>query len=243
LTRRRTLLALVIALAVTGCGTKALGSGEAGHVNGRTLVFADNFDGNQLDTRRWAPYFSAGHLGNGLRRPSAFSLDGHGRLVVTARMSGGQIVSGGMAARKSQTYGRFEFRVRTVVDPTGTMSGVVLTWPQSGRWPIDGENDIYETGSAAGTRRPFHSYVHFGAGNQQYAYRHAADAAAWHTMAMDWSPNAIRIYRDHRLVWTVNDRRAIPDVPHHLTIQLDAKADRKLTRPVRMFVDWVRIYR
>jgi beta-glucanase (GH16 family) len=221
----------------------AFGRGEADQANRRTLIFADDFSGNKLDSQRWAPYFSAGHVGNGLRRPSAFRLDGKGRLVVTARMSGGQIVSGGMAALRSGTYGRFEFRVRTEVDPTGTMSGVVLTWPQSDRWPVDGENDIYETGSAAGTRRPFHSYIHFGKHNQQYAYRHSADAAAWHTIAMDWRPNAIRIYRDGRLVWTVNDRRAIPDVPHHLTIQLDAKADGKLTRPVRMFVDYVRIYR
>jgi Glycosyl hydrolases family 16 len=209
---------------------------------GRRLVYEDHFDGTAVDTTRWSPYNSAGNAGNGLRRPSALSIDGEGHLVITASMADGQIVSGGMSNRLNLTYGYFEFRVRTEVDPTGTMSGVVLTWPQSGRWPQDGENDIYETNEAVNTRRPFYSFVHYGLSNQQYYFRHDADGSEWHTMAMDWSPTAIRIYRDGALVWTLQDPAAIPHVAHHLDIQLDAKATRTLTTPVRMYVDDVRIY-
>jgi hypothetical protein len=61
-------------------------------------------------------------------------------------------------------------------------------------------------------------------------------------MAMDWSPSAIKIYRDGALVWTITDPAAIPDVPHHLCIQLDALGSGTLTQRVRMAVDWVRIY-
>jgi beta-glucanase (GH16 family) len=162
--------------------------------------------------------------------------------VITAQMVDGQLVSGGMSNRQSYTYGWFEFRVRTEPDPTGTMSGVVLTWPESGRWPVDGENDIYETGANAGTRFPFHSYVHYGAANDQYRFTHDADAAQWHTMAMDWRPDAINFYRDGNLVATLTDVAAIPDVAHHLSIQLDATATRGLTMPVRMLLDYVRFY-
>ena len=56
----------------------------------------------------------------------------------------------------------------------------------------------------------------------QRSYRHLTDANQWHTMAMDWSKYAIKIYRDGALVWTITDPAAIPDVPHHLAIQLDA---------------------
>lgn len=147
-----------------------------------------------------------------------------------------------MSNRRSYTYGWFEFRVRTEPDPTGTMSGVVLTWPESERWPVDGENDIYETGADAGTRFPFHSYVHYGTANDQYRFTHDADAAQWHTMAMDWRPDAISFYRDGTLAATLTDVAAIPDVAHHLCIQLDATATRELTMPVRMFLDYVRIY-
>jgi hypothetical protein len=206
------------------------------------LVFADDFDGTTLNTHDWDLYNSVGNGGHGLRRPSALTLDGHGDLVVTAAMAGGQLVSGGMANRQNYRYGRFEFRVRTDPDPSGTMSGVVLTWPGSGRWPIDGENDIYETGAAINSRSPFYSYVHYSAANRQYSFRQNADGAQWHTLAMEWTASAIRIYRDGALVWTVTDPAAIPQVAHHLCIQLDATADRSLQTPVRMYVDYVRIY-
>jgi hypothetical protein len=205
-------------------------------------VFEDHFNGSSLNTSHWSPYYGPGHAGNGLRRPSAFSLDGNGHLVVTARMVDGQLVSGGMANRRDLTYGRFEFRVRTEADPTGTTSGVVLTWPESDNWPIDGENDIYETGNAV-SRSPFYSYVHYGSTNQQYHYRHEADAAQWHTFVMDWRPTAVKVYRDGALVWTLTDAAAIPRVPHHLCIQLDATASAILSQPVRMYVDYVRVYR
>jgi endo-1,3-1,4-beta-glycanase ExoK len=210
--------------------------------DGRRLVFEDEFDGAALNTMSWRPYNSVGNGGNGLRRESATQLDGGGRLVITAQMVDGQLVSGGMSNRQSYIYGWFEFRVRTEPDPTGTMSGVVLTWPESERWPVDGENDIYETGGDAATRFPFHSYVHFGAANDQYSFTHDADAAQWHTMAMDWRPDSIRFYRDGTLAATLTDAAAIPDVAHHLCVQLDATATRELTVPVRMLVDYVRIY-
>jgi hypothetical protein len=60
-------------------------------------------------------------------------------------------------------------------------------------------------------------------------------------MAMEWEPNAIRIYRDGALVWTVSDASAIPDVAHHLCIQLDAFKTWVSGAP-RMQVDDVRIY-
>jgi hypothetical protein len=209
---------------------------------GRKLLFEDGFNGTTLNTGDWRPYDSAGHGGNGLRRPSALSLDGAGHLVITADMINGQIVSGGMSNSLNRTYGLYEFRVRTDPDPTAIMSGVVLTWPQSERWPEDGENDIYETGQAVNTRWPFFSFIHYTSSNKQYQFLHNADGAQWHTMAMDWTADAIKIYRDGVLVWTLEDKAAIPDVAHHLTIQLDAKATRTLTTPVRMYIDEVRIY-
>lgn len=218
-------------------------SGAPPTASGATLVFEDNFDGTVLNTNAWTPYNSAGNGGNGLRRPSAFSLDGNGNLVVTAQMVNGQLVSGGMSNKINFTYGRVEFRVRTEPDPTATMSGVVLTWPQSENWPTDGENDMYETLTAANTRSPFYSFVHYGPSNQQYWFRHEADASQWHTITMDWGPQAIKIYRDGALVWTVTDVLAIPDVAHHVCIQLDATATRTLTTPVHMYVDYVRIYK
>jgi hypothetical protein len=208
-----------------------------------TLVFEDNFDGTALNTTHWSAWYSAGHGGNGLRRPSAFTV-ANGMLVVTAKMVDGKIVSGGMSHRHDQIYGRYEFRVRTEVDPTGTMSGVVMTWPKYQWSPEFTESDIYETGVAVNTRWGFKTFIHYGYSySTQKIFSHAADASQWHTMVMDWRQSSLRIYRDGALVWTLTDTAAIPDVLHHFGIQLDARATRTLTTPVRMYVDYVRIYR
>ena len=218
-----------------------IGSSVPG-ADGRRLLFEDDFDGTQLNTAAWSTYNGTGYNGHGLRRPYAITLDGQGHLAITAQTINGTTVTGGMANRLNRPYGLYEFRVRTDLDTSRNMSGVVLTWPQSGRFPQDGENDIYETGTY-NPRDPFFSFIHFGnTASQQTSFKQYADATAWHTMAMDWSSSAIKIYRDGALVWTVTDPQAISHAAHHLAIQLDALGNGQLSGPVRMYVDWVRIY-
>jgi len=237
----RTLAAAVCAAAFT-CLCVLPAGAAADPAAGRKLLFEDNFYGTTLNTASWAPYNGPGYNGHGLRRPYQVKPDGHGNLVISAQMINGAVISGGMTNRINRTYGLYEFRVRVEPDPTHNMSGAVLTWPQSGRWPQDGENDIYETGTYD-PRKPFFSFIHFGStATSQHSYKHLADANQWHTMAMDWSQYAIKIYRDGALVWTVTDPQAIAHVPHHLCIQLDALGTGKLTQRVRMAVDWVKIY-
>lgn len=211
------------------------------------LVYEDNFDGSSVDSTKWNLYNSAGHAGNGLRRPSAFSTDGNGALVITANMNDSdQIVSGGMSSKTATTYGKFEARVRTEADPTGTMSGVALTWPVSNNHLQDGENDFYETGRAVNTRTPFHSFIHWPnspASNYQTHITHNADGTQWHTMTMEWSADSIKIYRDGEFIGEETDPAKIPDVAHKLCLQLDAFSNSTtLTQPVRMYVDYVKVY-
>jgi hypothetical protein len=59
---------------------------------------------------------------------------------------------------------------------------------------------------------------------------------------MEWTASSIKIYRDGRLAWTVTDRAIIPDVAHHLSMQLDA-FKKTMSGTVRMQVDWVKIYK
>ncbi len=161
------------------------------HIPEWELDFEDNFEGGSVDTEHWNIYNSAGHNSNGLRHPSAYTVE-EGKLVVTARMcavSGNQaeidgqtvaipsgaklsddgtevLVSGGMAHRKEYSPGtKFEFRVRCEKDASNTMSAVILTWPKSGsdRNVRCEESDIYETGSTtAATRDKVSSFFHYG---------------------------------------------------------------------------------
>ncbi len=203
------------------------------------LDFEEDFEGNSVNRSQWSLYDGPGHNNNGLRRPTAFSV-ADGILTVTAEMKDGQLVSGGMAHVKNYKFGRFEARVRADDDPSYATSAVLLTWPQSERWPIDGENDFYET--TTNRRQSFHTYIHYGSDNKQYHKEHLFNATQWHTVAMEWSPDAIRIYVDDVLQWTLEDKNAIPTVPHHMTIQLDTFA-KTMTGSTKMQVDWVKIYR
>lgn len=209
------------------------------------LVFEDQFDGAAVDKTKWSPYTSSGHGGNGLRRPSAFTQE-NGQLVITAAWDGTNIVSGGMSHRYDQLYGSYEFRVRVDPDPSGQTSGVVLTWPLSGRSVPDGEMDIWETGHSAAGRNPWYTFIHLsqdGVTDKQVRLVHNSDAAQWHTIRMDWSRDAIRTYVDGVLDGQITDPARIPSTPHHLCVQLDAFSNNPLPAPVRMYVDWVKVYR
>lgn len=206
-----------------------------------SLVLSDDFDGTSLDLTKWFTYGPnwPGNLGIGLRDGRAVSV-ANGVMTITAQWLNGVIVTGAISTRLYQMYGRWEFRVRTDTDATRTVSGAILTWPKSERWPVDGENDIYETLNNS-SRSPFYTFIHYDVSNQQYYYLHQADASQWHHIAMEWEPSAIRIYRDGALVYTLTDTYAIPDTLHRLAIQLDPFTP-FLSGPVKMQVDNVRIY-
>lgn len=218
------------------------------------LVFEDTFDGIALDTTKWSVYTSPGNHDSepGLRLARAVTVQ-NGKLVITAtwdpnasRIAGryGEVVSGAMSHRTDYTYGRFEVIGRVDNDPTATMSAVALTWPQSGIWPRDGENDWWETLHNP-SRRPTHSFFHFlnsiGQPDQVALTYDDIDSTVFHKYTMDWEPDRIRVFVDDVLHGTVTDKRAIPQVPHHVCLQLDAFG-RRIIQPVKMEVQSVRIY-
>jgi hypothetical protein len=173
-------------------------------------------------------------------------------MVITAQMQNGSLVSGGMEHRYNQQYGKYRFRVRTDNDPSRSMSGVVLTWPQSGVHPRDGENNMYETLVQTANRNPFFTFIHkpFGSHSDQEYYEHHADGSQFQIMTMEWTPDRITITREgpgrdgNWDSWTVNETGAdlIPDNPHKLAIQLDAW-QHSMPGTVRMEVDWVEVYK
>lgn len=213
-------------------------------------IFRDDFSGSSLGGN-WSQFNSQGNSNYGLRVPSANTV-ANGRLIITAQMRNGTLESGGMSHAIDQRYGKYVVRVRTDNDPSQAVSGVVLTWPQSGVHPRDGENNIYETLVKTPNRNPFFTFIHkpYGSKSDQEHYKHTADGAQFQLMTMEWTPDRITIIREgpggatYRDVWTVNETSAdlIPDVAHHLSIQLDAWKH-SIAGPVRMEVDYVEIYK
>jgi hypothetical protein len=206
-------------------------------------VLTETFDEPSLDRSVWELYDSVGNAGHGLRRPDAVTVV-DGVLTITADMEDGQLVSGGLRHRYTQAYGRYEVRVRTSADESETMSGVVLTWPDSEEQRRDGENDFYETLAEPGDRSRFHSFIHRpgGTADQQDITVHTSDASEWRTVTMEWTPDALRLYRDGNLVKTITEtsQDVIPDADHYLAIQLDAWDD-SLPAPVTLEVDSISV--
>lgn len=246
---------------------------------GWELLYEDNFDGTTINTSTvvdlankksgwhlYGPY--PGHGQNGIRTPASMSVDGKGNLVITAHNVNGVIESGGMSNYTYTKYGRFETRVRTEIDPTGTMSGVILTWPWDGTSNLlNGENDFYETLHPKGTRTPFKSFIHYpnsATGSEQTAWTHNSDGTQWHKVVMEWAPikNSsgtiideyinIKVYKDDGTLVSDNtlkesddpSRENIPNIAHRVCIQLDQFQEQYLlTQDVHMYVDYMRVYK
>jgi beta-glucanase (GH16 family) len=103
-------------------------------------VLDEGFNGTTLDSGVWST--GQGSAGQGVQQANAISV-ANGSLNITAQMLDGTLVSGGVQHRGGQAYGRFEVRVRTDNDASGTMSGQIAT-AGSGSSHV-----LYNTGSVS----------------------------------------------------------------------------------------------
>jgi beta-glucanase (GH16 family) len=210
--------------------------------DGWTLRDSDEFDGSRLDLSRWRVYDGPGNAGVGLRRPSAVTVE-DGALAIEARGD----VSGGIAwFGEPTTYGRWEFRARA--DAGSGYGQAILLWPDSDRWPEDGEVDVMEI--IAPNRDELVVTVHYGADDQQESVTVPGDFTQWHTYAVEWEPDHVTVLLDGERVFTTTNPAAVPDVPMHLAIQNDVgplpgwipARDAETPDVVGLHVDWVRLY-
>ncbi len=142
-------------LLMTGCKKEAV---QTLPERNWQLVWSDDFDGaagSLPDDTKWAFDIGAGGWGNSelqnyTSRPSNASLDGDGKMVITARSEpfGGAYFTSARIKTKNlfaQAYGRFEARIKTPhgpgIWPAFWMLGADIdTKP----WPQCGEIDIME---------------------------------------------------------------------------------------------------
>jgi beta-glucanase (GH16 family) len=190
----------------------------------------ESFDGSSVDTSVWHVYDRAGNGGHGIRSPEAITV-ADGVLTITAQMIDDTLVSGGLRLRATQTYGRYEIRVRTQADDA--LNGVVVTWPASDDTAADGRHTIYQTNGGT----PVRSVIGLTDGTDT-AINLGASGEVWHTVAVEWTPESVSVHLDGALVDTVTG--PVADSPHFAAIQLDALAD-TVDGPVTMEVDQITI--
>ncbi len=190
------------------------------------------------DLSSWTLYDGEGHDGNGRRTPEAASVS-DGVLTIKGDARGD---AEGMEWNPGVTYGRWEARVRSSVADKD-YHAVLLLWPDSEKWPDDGEVDFMEISDPARQHTDF--FLHFGNGTSDGAQLHGAvtaDATQWHNWAVEWAPDHITAYLDGQQWWTTTEKKALPPGPMHMTIQLDNFRSHGRLKPSSMQVDWVRYY-
>jgi beta-glucanase (GH16 family) len=198
-------------------------------------VVRDEFEGTAVDESKWALYYSPGHAGNGLRRPSQITVN-NGILTIAGTADG---TTGGMSMYYGRKYGRWETRMQI---PRGDhrYHPVALLWPDAENWPVGGEVDYAETTTAA-TDVDF--FLHYGAENRTTHAAKAVDLTQWHNYAVEWTPNWIRGYVDGVMFFSDTTRSHLPPGSMHQTLQLDWFPNGSTpTTPSQMNVAWLRVY-
>lgn len=212
---------------------------QAAVLNGwGAVIDGDEFNGATIDTTKWGLYDGPGHVGNGLRRPSAFSVvDGVGRI------HGENGTTGGSAFRLGSYGYRVECRARCYNTGPGTdrFHPVLILWPDSDQWPAGAEYDFMECDEGDGV---FQLFMHL-PNHEPYRQDHYSedlDIQNWHNYACEWNPVArtLRAWVDGRLVYNGSGRVAEAPGPMHLTWQLDHFGGDP--RPANFDLSFVRIY-
>jgi beta-glucanase (GH16 family) len=229
----------------------------APRANGQwTLVDQDDFAGSRVDGSKWQVYDADATNGISRWSSSMVSVSG-GELRIAGRgrnPSGEGNVSGGLCwcnGAGNQLYGRWEVRARF---EAGVGYGqAILLWPQSNRWPEDGELDFVETPN--GSKNLAVGTVHWGSSNTEDYRNVSGDFTQWHTYVVEWESGYVKMYIDDKLFYdsTTSSRRPqIPNTKMQLAIQQEPgpfgsnwvpAPNSSTPDTVTMHIDWVRIYR
>lgn len=146
-------------------------------------------------------------------------------------------VTGGLAG---QTYGRYSVRFRA--DPVAGYKTAWLLWPDSGRWPSDGEIDFPE-GRLDGTISAYAHYADANGGQDAFEGS-SARYDRWHIATTEWQPGRIRFYLDGTLLGT--STKEVASKPMHWVLQTETATSGTSPTPVsagHVKIDWVVAYR
>jgi beta-glucanase (GH16 family) len=140
-------------------------------------------------------------------------------------------------ATYGQLYGRYAVRFRA--DALTGYKTAWLLWPDSGRWPRDGEIDFPE----GNLDDVIKSYVHHqgaSSSSDQDVFTTSARYSGWHTAITEWTPGKVVFLLDDQIVGQTTTR--VPNTPMHWVLQtetaLEGAAPTASTQG-NVQIDWV----
>jgi len=177
--------------------------------------------------------------GLGTYAPSRVLSVEDGALTFDLRAEDGEYL--GAALTAGHTYGRQfgRFSIRWRADPVPGFGLAFLLWPDSERWPDDGEIDFPEgwlDGSITATAH------HADPTGGRDRFDTGASMTDWHVTTVEWTPSAVTFSLDGRVVGT--STTDVPQNPMHVVLQ--AGTNGSGTPPPddargRIQVDWVQV--
>lgn len=225
-----------------------------------TLVFEDNFEGNDLDETKWerCPQWKRQDLNNYWDDKMSY-LDGEGNLIIEMSYdkSSDRFLSGGVRSKGKfeQAYGYFEIRC-TVNTVPGCWTAFWLMGETVGDETRGGKNgteiDIMETpylekGEVQNTLNwDGYGSAHKSLGNVSKVNIYDGE---YHTFALLWTEKEYVFYTDGRETWRTgaSEAQGTCEVPLYLKITSETGSWTGIPAPKDlpdyMKVDYVRVYR
>ncbi len=197
---------------------------------GYALVWSDEFDGNSLDTNRWAQR-APGPRNDAINTSNAVSVS-NGALTITTYTEGGTNFTGMIGTENlyMPRYGYFEARINFNDSPGGWSA----FWMTSPTMTMLGDPHGY------GTEIDIVEHRAVNANNVQNSNRAQAAlhwdgydtehktvssgltgsglSTGWHLFALEWATNFQKFYYDGSLVWTVTNSAAQDPIPPQATV-------------------------
>jgi beta-glucanase (GH16 family) len=146
----------------------------------------------------------------------------------------------GTNAYQGITYGRFVTRFK-ITEPAPRYSQVFLLWPDSERWPADGEFDFPagDLGDTIGA-----TAIHANPTIEREQFQSNLTFTSWHTAALEWSPGSAKFYVDGHSIGSTTTQ--VASDPMHYVLQMEA-TETSDTAPsadvaTHMQLDWFAAY-
>jgi hypothetical protein len=140
--------------------------------------------------------------------------------------------------RQGQMYGRYAIRFKT--DRIEGYKVAWLLWPDSRRWPRDGEIDFPERNLVSDSVFGFVHHQGARHGSDQASASEPYDSSSWHTAVIEWSPDLVTFALDGVPIDRVTER--VPKTPMHWVIQTETTLTSTLppaTAAGNIQIDWV----